>query len=157
MDSNSDIRISRESPLAPDLGPIFQRHVEAMHSDTPPESIHMMPREALVSPEIAFFVMRRGAEPVAMGAVKTLDPTHAELKSMHVLSELRGLGLSRRLLEHLVSYARQTGVTRLSLETGVQPSFTAARGLYMRAGFRECAPFGGYWNDPNSVFMTIEL
>jgi putative acetyltransferase len=48
-------------------------------------------------------------------------------------------------------------VTRLSLETGVQPTFIAARALYERAGYSICGPFEGYWDDPNSLFMTKSL
>ena len=38
--------IAAESPLAPDLGLLFDRHTADMHADTPPESIHMMDRAA---------------------------------------------------------------------------------------------------------------
>ena len=48
-------------------------------------------------------------------------------------------------------------VTRLSLETGVQPTFVAARQPYERAGYQVCGPFEGYWDDPNSLFMTKGL
>ncbi|MGB3147419.1 MAG: GNAT family N-acetyltransferase [Paracoccaceae bacterium] len=149
--------ITRESPLGPDLALLFQRHTEAMHADTPPESIHMMDASALDAPNIAFFVMREGGRPVGMGAIKRLSATHAEIKSMHVLAEMRGRGLSRKMLTHLVEAARAEGCRKLSLETGVQPSFVAARKLYERAGFVECGPFEGYVDDPNSLFMTTDL
>ena len=151
------LRINRESPLGADLELLFQRHSADMHADTPPESIHMLPRTALVDPAIAFFVLRDGGAPVGMGAVKRIGPDHGEIKSMHVLTETRGRGLSRRMLEALIAHARSEGLARLSLETGVQPTFIAARGLYARAGFVECGPFGDYQPDPNSVFMSIDL
>ncbi len=146
-----------ESPLAEDLDLLFQRHSADMHADTPPESIHMLPREALVSPDIDFFVLRRSGRPVGMAALKRLGEGGAEVKSMHVLAEARGAGLSRLMLDRLIDQARRSGLTHLSLETGVQPSFVAARGLYARAGFAECPPFGSYRPDPNSVFMTLAL
>lgn len=149
--------IALESPLAPDLGLLMQRHTADMHADTPPESIHMMDASQLAGPGIWFFVMREEATAVGMGAFKRIDDTHAEIKSMHVLAEVRGRGLSRRMLEHLVDAARAEGFTRLSLETGVQPTFIAARALYANAGFIECPPFEGYVEDPNSVFMTRSL
>ena len=155
--TESELRIGQESPLGSDLELLFQRHTVDMHADTPPESIHMMPRGALVAEDIAFFVLRDAGHPLAMGAVKRIGPDHGEIKSMHVLSETRGRGLSRRMLEALIAHARAEGLTRLSLETGVQPTFVAARALYERAGFVECAPFGDYRPDPNSVFMTIDL
>lgn len=151
------LTIAEESPLAADLALLFARHTADMHADTPPESIHMMDRGQLCQPGIRFFVLREGGAPLAMGALKRLDAGHAELKSMHVLFEARGRGLSRRMLDHLTAAARAAGFTRLSLETGVQPTFVAARALYARAGFAECGPFQGYGPDPNSVFMTRTL
>ncbi len=149
--------ISLESPLGTDLALLMRRHTADMHADTPPESIHMMDAGALASPGIWFFAMREEGQPIAMGAFKRIDDTHAEIKSMHVLAEVRGRGLSRLMLEHLMDAARAEGFVRLSLETGVQPTFTAARALYENAGFETCPPFEGYWDDPNSVFMTKQL
>jgi putative acetyltransferase len=149
--------ITEEHPLTPDLALLFERHTADMHADTPPESIHMMDNSALAAPGIRFFVLRDGGEPLAMGAFKRIDDVHAEIKSMHVLHEARGRGLSKAMLTHLVEEARADGFTRLSLETGVQPTFVAARALYARAGFRDCPPFEGYTADPNSVFMTKVL
>jgi putative acetyltransferase len=98
--------------------------------------------------------MRREGAPIGMGALKRIDPTHAEVKSMHVLAEWRGQGLARRLLDLMIREGRVAGFARLSLETGSQGSFAAARGLYATAGFVVCPPFEGYGPDPNSVFMT---
>lgn len=151
------ITIAPESPLQDDLALLFQRHTADMHADTPPESIHMMDAGELAVPGIRFYVMRDDGTPVAMGAFKRIDDRHAEIKSMHVLAEVRGRGLSRRMLDHLLAEARAAGFERVSLETGVQPTFVAARALYARAGFDECPPFEGYWADPNSVFMTKRL
>ena len=149
--------IAEEHPLTPDLALLFERHTADMHADTPPESIHMMDKGALAAPDIRFFVLREDGVPLAMGAFKRIDATHAEIKSMHVLAEARGRGLSKAMLDHLVSAATAAGFSRLSLETGVQPTFIAARGLYQRAGFTDCPPFEGYGPDPNSIFMTKVL
>ncbi|MFO1201713.1 MAG: GNAT family N-acetyltransferase [Tabrizicola sp.] len=151
------IEIAEEHPLTPDLSLLFERHTADMHADTPPESIHMMDKGALAAPGIRFFVLRDGGEPLAMGAFKRIDAGHAEIKSMHVLAETRGRGLSKVMLDHLVAEAAKDGFTRLSLETGSQPMFLPARRLYERAGFVECPPFEGYVLDPNSVYMTKVL
>ncbi|NJM84146.1 MAG: GNAT family N-acetyltransferase [Tabrizicola sp.] len=151
------ITIAEEHPLTPDLSLLFDRHAVDMRADTPPESIHMMDKAALAAPGIWFFVMRDGGEPVSMGAFKRIDAAHAEIKSMHVLAERRGQGLSRRMLDHLLSAARAAGFRRLSLETGAQGMFLPARALYLKAGFENCPPFEGYALDPNSVFMTKRL
>jgi putative acetyltransferase len=152
-----DVTITEESPVGSDLRLLFERHTADMHADTPPESIHMMDASELAIPAVRFFVMRDVGMPVGMGAFKRIDDTHAEIKSMHVLTEVRGRGLSRRMLDHLIAEARVMGYRRLSLETGVQPTFVAARALYAKAGFVDCPPFEGYWDDPNSVFLTLTL
>jgi putative acetyltransferase len=152
------VTIAKESPVGADLTLLFTRHTADMHADTPPESIHMMDASELAIPAVQFFVAREAGQPLAMGAFKMLsDPTHAEIKSMHVLAEARGRGLSKAMLAHVEATARAAGITRLSLETGVQPTFIAARGLYERAGYSICGPFAGYWDDPNSLFMTKSL
>ena len=158
MPDAKPVTISRESPVGGDLALLFQRHTADMHADTPPESIHMMDAGELDIPAVHFFVARDAGQPVAMGAFKLLsDPTHAEIKSMHVLAEARGRGLSKAMLTHIEGAARAAGVNRLSLETGIQPTYIAARGLYERADYAVCGPFEGYWDDPNSLFMTKSL
>jgi putative acetyltransferase len=151
------ITLTQESPLGDDLTLLHARHTEAMFEDTPPESVHMIPADGLARPDISFFVMRENGAPIAMGAWKALTSQHGEIKSMHVLGEVRGRGLARRFLRDLIAHARAAGIERLSLETGTQPSFVAARGLYLAEGFVTCGPFGTYVLDPNSVFMTRRL
>jgi putative acetyltransferase len=149
--------IIRGDPLAPELALLHQRHAADMHAETPPESIHMLPPGELARPGIDFFILRAEGRPLGMGAVKRIDAGHAEIKSMHVLAEARGRGLSRLMLDHLIAHARAEGYRRVSLETGAEPIFAPARALYARRGFVDCGPFEGYRTDPNSVFMTLEL
>ncbi|MGB8814508.1 MAG: GNAT family N-acetyltransferase [Paracoccaceae bacterium] len=151
------ITIRRDSPLAAEVLPLLQRHVDLMWASSPPESVHVLDPGALAVPTVAFFTLREGEAVLGMGAVSRIDANHAEIKSMHVVAEARGRGLARVLLDHLLDQARALGYTRLSLETGVEPVFAAARGLYEKAGFIECLPFEGYELDPNSVFMTRTL
>ena len=125
-----------------------------MHADTPLKCVHMLDAHELSMPEISFFVLRENTHPVGMAAIKTLDMDHAEIKSMHILAELRGRGLARRLLNHVIKYAHDQNLTRLSLETGSQPSFAPARALYESAGFSYCSAFNDYAQSDSSTFMT---
>jgi len=151
------LKFTLESPLGPDLLLLMQRHEQAMHADTPLESIHMLDPAALAMPGIRFFVLRDSGRAIGMGAFKALDATHAEIKSMHVLAEERGRGLAQMMLDHLMAEALAAGFTKLSLETGPQPSFAPARMLYLKAGFAECPPFPPYVADPYSTFMSRTL
>lgn len=148
------LAIRRDSPLAPDVAPLLRRHLDLMWAASPPESVHALPPEALAGEDVAFFTLREGDAVLGMGAVKRIAPDHAEIKSMHVVSEARGRGLSRLLLGQLMSAAAELGARRVSLETGVEDVFAPARALYLAAGFEVCPPFEGYHEDPNSVFMT---
>lgn len=151
------MQITKESPLNADLALLMARHTADMHADTPPESIHMMDASQLAIPQVQFFVGRLAGVAIAMGAFKKIDAQHAEVKSMHVLAEHRGQGLSRQMLDHLMAAARAAGYARLSLETGSQPMFLPAVRLYEKAGFTVCGPFEGYVLDPNSIYMTRTL
>ena len=94
---------------------------------------------------------------LACGALKELDPSHGEIKSMRSALQARRSGVARAVLEHIFGVARSRQYARLSLETGSQDAFEPARRLYESFGFGYCPPFEGYVEDPNSVFMTIVL
>ncbi|MDE0923612.1 carbohydrate ABC transporter permease, partial [Aurantimonas coralicida] len=65
----------------------------------------------LAVPGLIFLAARDAAgTPVAMGALKLLDGSEAEIKSMHVLAEHRGRGLSRLMLAALLDLARDRGI-----------------------------------------------
>ena len=76
---------------------------------------------------------------------------------MHTVQANRRVGVGSAILRHIIEAARTMGITRLSLETGSWEYFQPARALYKNHGFVECPPFGDYVEDPNSVFMTLEL
>lgn len=151
------LSVAVENPLNADLDLLFSRHTAHCHADTPPESIHMMDRGSLAVPGITFLVLRDKDQPVAMGALKDLGQGDVELKSMHVLAEARGTGAARLILDALVDAARGLDARAIRLETGTQDSFGAARALYYRAGFSDCAPFADYREDPNSAYMVLHL
>ncbi len=157
MSISPTISIRPDSPLRPEVTALLERHVAMMRAASPPESTHVMEPGALATPEIAFFTLCEGEAVLGMGAIKRITAVHAEIKSMHIVSEARGRGLARILLDHLMAEARALGYTRLSLETGVEDVFAPARALYANAGFVVCLPFEGYTADPNSYFMSRVL
>ena len=149
--------IGPADPRAPDLALLMARHEADCTAETPRESCHRLDPAALAVPGITFLAGRIDGVPVSMGALKRLSGAEGELKSMHVLAEWRGRGLAREMLARLLDEASGAGLARLFLETGAQPIFAAARGLYSAAGFAPCPPFAGYRADPASRFMTRPL
>jgi putative acetyltransferase len=94
---------------------------------------------------------------LGMGALADLGDGHGEIKSMHTASGARGRGVAAAVLTHLIGIARESGYTRLSLETGTQDFFDPAHRLYERHGFTECGPFDTYVADPHSRFYTLAM
>ncbi|HEX8118449.1 MAG TPA: GNAT family N-acetyltransferase [Pyrinomonadaceae bacterium] len=136
---------------------LLEEHLRHMHSVSPPESVHALDLDGLRRPEVTFWTAWEGEELVGCGALKQLDPRHGEIKSMRTAAAHLRKGVAARLLEHILAEAARRGYARLSLETGSQPDFEPARSLYARFGFGYCEPFADYTEDPNSVFMTLEL
>jgi putative acetyltransferase len=149
--------ISIDDPRAEDVRELLERHLGFAHSHSPPEDVHALDVDGLVDPAITFFSLRLEGQLLAVGALKQLDGRHAEIKSMHTAQEVRGRGIGRAMVEHLIGVARDRGACRVSLETGSMAAFAPARSLYARAGFKPCGPFGDYSPSRNSTFMTLSL
>ena len=141
----------------PEVAQILTEHLQDMYSVSPPESVHALDLEKLRQPEITFWSVWDGEQLAGCGAIKELDSTHAEIKSMRTANAYRGKGVAVKIMEHILSVAAERNYQRLSLETGPQDFFTPARKLYERFGFEYCGPFGEYGDDPYSTFMTKSL
>ena len=136
---------------------LIGEHLGDMYATSPADSVHALDLEALRKPDVTFFTAWQGVTLLGCGALKELNPQEGELKTMRTAGAARGQGVGARMLTHLLDEATARGYERVSLETGTQPYFAAARRLYARHGFTECGPFGGYVEDPHSVFMTRAL
>lgn len=141
----------------PAIHALLEEHLQNMHALSPRESVHALDLDRLRDPAITFWSAWDGATLLGCAALRQLDPTHGEIKSMRTPDAQRRRGAGKALLAHLIDEAGRRGYRRLSLETGAQAGFTAAQTLYAQAGFERCGPFGDYRDDPNSVFMTRTL
>ena len=153
----AEMQIRIDDPRSPEIAALLRVHLEHAQSASPRESMHALDVEALQSPDITFWTAWNGATLLGCGALRELDPSHGEIKSMHTVAQFRGRGVARTLLAHIVEEAWSRSYKRLSLETGSMDAFAPARALYSRFGFVVCPPFGDYGLDPNSVFMTLDL
>ncbi len=153
----SSLRIELDDLSRPEVHDLLREHLGNMYELSPPESVHALDLTALRSPGITFWTVWEGATLVGCGALKELDPTHGEIKSMRTPASRRRRGAGRAVLARIVEEARARGYVRLSLETGTQGAFGPARQLYESFGFTCCGPFADYRLDPNSVFMTLAL
>lgn len=151
------IRIERVETATPAVAAFLVAHHAEMEHTAPAESRHALAFERLLAPQVRLFAGFLDGRPVATGALAALEDREEELKSMRTDPTLRGRGLGRSMLAFLLADARARSIRRVSLETGSAEFFVPARAMYAAAGFRECAPFGGYLPDPHSTFMTLDL
>jgi DNA-binding MarR family transcriptional regulator len=95
-----------------------------------------------------FFVAYLHGEAIGCGAVKYHAGAPTEIKRMWIAPAARGLGLGRRLLEHLEACALASGARVARIETSAV--LTEAVSLYRSAGWVEVPafndePFADHW------------
>jgi ribosomal-protein-alanine N-acetyltransferase len=91
-----------------------------------------------------FYVARRGVRIVGY-MVTCLERESAEIVSIAVHPEARGLGVGSALMRHTLSRLRRLGVSRLELM--VRATNAAAIRFYRRFGFRRVRRVRGYYED----------
>ncbi|KAA2284763.1 GNAT family N-acetyltransferase [Arenimonas fontis] len=155
------MRIEQDDLSRPEIHALLAEHLQEMRANSPPCSVHALDLDRLRQPGISVWSAWQGKLLLGIGALRELDPSHGEIKSMRTPARLRRRGAGRaplaHLLAHLLAVARERGYRRLSLETGAAPLFLPAQRLYESVGFVPCPPFGDYREDPHSVFMSLDL
>jgi putative acetyltransferase len=151
------VRIVVDDLTGPQIARFLEEHVAEMRSISPPESKHALDLEALRAPDVTFWSVLDDGTVVGCGALKRLDASHAEVKSMRTAVTRKRSGIASLMLGHIIAEAHRMGFSRLSLETGSADFFAPARKLYEKFGFTYCEPFADYRPDPLSVFLTRTL
>ena len=151
----SAVHVRVESPDQADVRKLLQQLDAHMSSLYPAESNHLLGIEALLQPDIRFFVARQSGTARGCGALKLETGGTAEVKRMYVDPASRGLGIGKSLMRAIEETAQRESVRTLRLETGIhQPE---AIGLYVASGFREVPAFPPYRPDPLSRFFAKEF
>jgi GNAT superfamily N-acetyltransferase len=145
----SDLDLRQE----PYDGPVAQQLIEAVQQEYvvrygEPDTTPVQPNE-FAPPVGRFVVGYLDIDAVAMGGVRRIDTDTVEIKRMYVVPEHRGRGLSRVVLAHLESLARDLGASRVLLETGQQQP--EAMRLYETSRYERVEGFGHYRCEPGSV------
>ena len=157
MSSNGGLRIRSGGLDDPRVQALLLTHATGVQSQTAPGSAHALDLQGLQAPDIGFWTAWDGGSLAGCIALKRPGPGRGEVKSMHVVEAMRRRGVGTMLLRHVFAVAREAGLQRLYLETGSWPYFLPAHEFYRRHGFVECAPFGDYVEDRNSLFFTAGL
>ncbi|MFN4185590.1 MAG: GNAT family N-acetyltransferase [Hyphomonas sp.] len=151
------IDIRPDDLTSQEMADLIAAHAQTMLAASPAESCHFLPIDGLRQPSISVWSMWEDGALIGCGALKQIEARQAEIKSMHTRAHLRGRGLGRLMLEHILSAAKDRSYTDIWLETGSMDAFVPARKLYESYGFRYSGPFGEYAEDPNSVFMHLQM
>jgi putative acetyltransferase len=102
-----------------------------------------------------FLVMVKTGTMICTGAIRHIEGDICELKRLWLLPEYHSQGLGYRMLQELLTFAREKGYKRIRLETD-PVSQRPAYDLYKRVGFREI-PFINPKPDEEDIMMEMEL
>ena len=140
-----------ESPDQPEVIALIAELDAYQDTLYPAESRYALDLASLKQSKVMFAVARDNTgHAIGCGAI-VLYAEYGELKRMYVRPCGRGQGLGKKLLAVLESRAIESGCKLIRLETG--PYQHEALALYASAGYEQCGPYGGYPDDPLSVFM----
>ena len=141
----------------PEIRALVETHRAEMGTNDNARLSNTLNLDGLKSKDVTFFAVREGETLTGCGAIKELNETHGEIKSMHTVRRFRRRGVSAALLFHMIKLAEERGYTRLSLETNPGSDYKPARKLYERLGFEICGAFGDYEDHKDSIFMTKSI
>ena len=136
---------------------LLRRHLEGMHDNSPPGQVSAFDWAGLKRPEISFYALWDGEELLGFGALRELDRTWGEIKSMRTADAHLRTGVATTILEHIIAEARSRAYRRLSLETGSGTPFEPALALYRLRGFADGAVFGDYKKTSFNRFLHLAL
>lgn len=126
-------------------------------ASSPPGFSFALDLSGLTDPSITVLGVWDDGSLIAIGAIKRLSPSQAELKSMRTHPDHLGRGAAKAILNGLASIARWEGVERLSLETGTGEKYAPAQALYRSYGFSPGPAFADYTNGPHNQCWHMTL
>ena len=139
----------------PEVHDLLVKHFIELRSVSPEGSAHVLDISGLKDQSIKFWSLWESDELMGIGALKFLNKTHGEFKSIRVNDKFRNKKNGLKVINHLINEAKKLDIRKLSLETGAGVFFTPARRLFITCGFKLCAPFSHYVKDINSVYMSM--
>ncbi len=119
------------------------REYDALFAAEAPERVALVAVEDSQPGVIAGFVIARCGD------------DEWEIENVVVDPGLRQQGIGRRLIDSVLREARENRATAILLE--VRESNTAARALYVRAGFREAGRRRAYYQNPDEDALVLRM
>lgn len=101
----------------------------------------------------AFWCMFDQRKVIGAVAVKELDDTCCELKSLYLLERYHGMGYGKCLLQKAIAYAKESGYGKMYLDS--LSTSKKAIALYRKSGFVDTERYNQ--NERSDVFMVLDL
>jgi putative acetyltransferase len=136
---------------------LVAEHLQGMHSNSPPGHVNALALDSLRQPAVTFWTVWENRALCGCGALKELDSTSGEIKSMRTRAAHVRRGVGQFVLDEIIRTSLSRGYLHLYLETGTGPAFDAAHALYLKNGFSWCGAFGDYIATEFNVFMSRSL
>ena len=138
----------------PEVNELLTKHFIELRAASPEGSAHVLDIPGLKISSIKFWSLWNNEKLLGCGALKFLDKSHGEFKSIRVHDSFRNKGNGIKIVKHLIEEAKKLKIERLSIETGAGKFFEPARKLFKKCNFKPCGPFAHYKDDINSIYLT---
>ncbi|MBC7521878.1 MAG: GNAT family N-acetyltransferase [Sandarakinorhabdus sp.] len=150
------MEIRQDDPAADHVSALLAHHLAELRSVMSSHAF-ALDSTGLSAPNVTFWTAWKGDELAGFVALKALGDRAGELKSMRAAQALRGTGVGRALLAHVIAEARVRRMARLYLETGTTALHAPAVALYRSAGFESRGAFADYAVSPHNQFLVLRL
>ena len=141
----------------PEVNELLTKHFIELRAASPEGSAHVLDIPGLKIPSIKFWSLWENEKLFGCGALKFLEKSHGEFKSIRVHDNFRKKGNGIKVINHLIEEAKKLDIKKLSIETGAGDFFIPARKLFNKCNFLPCEPFAHYKLDKNSIYLTKQI
>lgn len=136
---------------------LLRIHLAGMDTNSPPGHVFALDVIGLKRPDITVWSAWEDNAICGIGALRQLNASTGELKSMRTHPDYLRKGVGRLLLEYIIDVARKRGMRRLSLETGSGDAFQPALSMYRQRGFVDGDAFGDYVDHGFNQFLHLDI
>ena len=136
--------------MSADVRPVTAEDLKVLRARWPAHDVWDSHAARAATGEASFLAAWIGEDPVGVGmvqwrgcvgaAARSAHPDAVEVNHLHVRDSHRGQGIGTGLIGHAERLASSRGVARVVL--AVEDDNDAARGLYLRLGYRPTGLFG---------------
>ena len=113
-----------------EVNELLTKHFIELRAASPEGSAHVLDIPGLKIPSIKFWSLWENEKLFGCGALKFLEKSHGEFKSIRVHDNFRKKGNGIKVINHLIEEAKKLDIKKLSIETGAGDFFIPARKLF---------------------------